>query len=157
MIIKFDPLSLPSQAIQNQINLRLVEQSPGVFGWYVTDKQQNDINVNPGDYFIILDSNNYQIILRADYLVSTLLQRIVIAEITSQLLEDIVDAFNSLPISDANKLSILNTVGATMNAITANKIQFSLTIFTATATTANFTAGVKTAGLNLINAAIAKL
>jgi hypothetical protein len=157
MIIKFNASSLPSQAIIDQIQLRNVELSPAVFGWYTTDSNGNDILTVEGDYFIIQDATHYRIIRRVDYLASPMLQRIVTEEIVIQLLEDIVDAFNSLPISDVNKLSILNTTGATMTAIVANKLTFALAIFTATATTANFTAGVKTAGLNLISAAIAKL
>lgn len=157
MIIKFNTASIPAEPIFSQLNLRNQEITQGVFGWYALDENHNDVQVNNGDYFIIYDAIQFKVILRSAYLASANLQRIVTEEIVIQLLEDIVQAFNDLPISDANKLSILNTTGATMNAIVSNKLTFALAMFTATATTANFTAGVKTAGLNLINAAIAKL
>jgi hypothetical protein len=154
MIIKFDPLSLPSQAIQNQINLRSVENS---LGWYVTDKQQNDINVNPGDYFIVLDSNNYQIILRTDYLASAQLQRTIIGEIAIQLLEDIIDSYDTLPVTDTIKQNIQAITAGAMIGIIGNKLQFARKNLNATAVTGNFTAPIKAAGLAMIDAAIAKL
>jgi hypothetical protein len=157
MIIKFDPLNLPAQSIIDQIQLREVEIAPSVMGWLVTDQQSNDIMVTSGDYFIIYDATEFKIVLRTAYLASASLQRLVRSEIGIDLLEAIADAFDGLPISDANKLSICNTTAATRIEIQANKFEFAKDIYTATATTANFTTGVKNAGMALIDAAIAKL
>lgn len=157
MIIKFDPQNLPAQSVIDQIQLREVEIGPGQMGWFVTDMELNDIQVTAADYFIVYDITEFKIILRTVYLASTNSQRLVRTEIGNDLLESISLAFDSLPISDANKLSICNTVAATRIEIASNKFEFAKTIYTATATTANFTTGVKNAGMALIDAAIAKL
>lgn len=155
MLIKFNSSLLPSAEIITLLNLREMQLAPGVFGWVATDNT-GDVYVNNGDYFIV-NGNDFKIIARDNYIANTDMNRLVVKEISIELMENIIQSFVNMAITDAVKLSIIVTINPTLTAIVGNKLQFARAIYVATATTTNFTTGIKNAGLSIIDAAIAKL
>lgn len=125
-------------------------------GDYCVETGKGFVIVRTGDYIITYDGE-VKVINQDEYENSIQLKRLVVQEVSIALLEDLIQAFEDLAVSDTVKIDLLRTIGPSTDMIIGNKISAARRIANAIPTTANFTAPRKNGLLALIDDAIAKL
>lgn len=156
MIIKFNSsgLNTPGDFTHQGTAISVdILSPPDVLGFRVFIPNIGDIRIQNDDYIIVRNGER-KVILRSDYLANSQLSRLVTEEIGIQLLEDMIQALQDLPVLDAVKLDLLKTVDVVLIMVVGNKINAARTICNAIATTANFSTTRKNALLALLDAAI---
>lgn len=163
MILKFDSTGLNTPGDIDYQGTGIIVTvdilvSPSTLGYYTFIENVGDVRIQTGDYLYQEDGIK-KVVTSAQFQNNPQLKRLVTREIGEDLMESIIQGFIDLPVAftDARKLSILITIGPVMNAIVANKLGFALAVANVIPTTADFTAGVKSAFIALITAAVAKL
>lgn len=150
MITKFNSASIPSF-------VREGEFTTGVLAWWVTIGI-NEYRLYDGDY-IVQDDNGVPIryIPAADYAPDLVLQNLVREEVGRDLIRAIWASLNASALSASQKAGVASTISPVMVMIITGEIVSGRFLANSTATNANYTAGVKTALLNLMDQHIAKL
>ena len=150
MITKFNSSSPPSF-------VREGEFQTGVLAWWILIAN-NEYRLFNGDY-IIQDDNGVPVryVSAADYASDLVLQGIIREEIGKDLIRAIWSALRASDMSYANKAGVATAISPVMGMIRDGEIQAARFLANATATTASYTAGVKTALLNVMDQHIAKL
>ena len=150
MITKFNSSSPPSF-------VTVGEFTTGVPAWWVT-VGANDYRLLDGDY-IIKDDNGVPVryVSASDYASNLVLQNIIREEVGKDLIRAIWSALRASALPDSQKAGIATAISPVMGLIRDGEIASARFLANATATTASYTAGVKTALINQIDAAIAKL
>lgn len=150
MITKFNSSSPPSF-------VTVGEFTTGVPAWWIT-VDGNDYRLFDGDY-IIQDDNGLPVryVSASDYASDLVLQGIVREEVGKDLIRAIWSALRASAMTYANKAGVATSISPVMGMIRDGEIQAARFLANATATTASYTAGVKTALLNLMDQHIAKL
>jgi hypothetical protein len=155
MIVKFDhtdPFEFP------EVIEYFVLDDPGpppqqVLGWRIDHPTLGSISLNDGDY-IIAYPGDVRVISNSDYESNEQLRRLVIKEIAIKLTEDMIQALQDLPVTDAVKLDLLKTVDVVLIMVVGNKIPAARTACNAIATTANFTTTRKNVLLGMLDDAM---
>lgn len=137
--------------------VRSGEYQVGVPAWWVT-VGNNDYRLFDGDY-IVQDDNGVPVryVSASDYASNLVLQNIIREEVGKDLIRAIWSALRASALPDSQKAGIATAISPVMGLIRDGEIQAARFLANATATTASYTAGVKTALINKIDAAIAKL
>lgn len=150
MTTKFNSINFPSFVTAGEF-------TTGVPAWWVT-VSGNEYRLFDGDY-IIQDDNGVPVryVSAAEYASDLVLQGIVREEVGKDLIRSIWSALRAASMTHANKAGVATAISPVMGMIRDGEIQAARFLANATTTTASYTAGVKTALLNLIDKAIAKL
>ena len=155
-VTKFDHLNIPT--FQGIIT---GEFTTGVPSWWVMIMENgttNEYRLFDGDY-IICDDNGVCIkyISSTDYAADLVLQNIVREAIGKELIRSIWASLLSSGLTDAQKVGVANKIAVVLIMIQCAVIVGARFLANTITTDANFTAGVKTALLNLMDIQIAKL
>lgn len=150
MTTKFNSASYPSFIITGEF-------TTGVSAWWV-NVSGNDYRLFDGDY-IIQDDNGVPVryVSSADYAADLVLQNIIREGVGKDLIRSIWSQLRASALPDSQKAGIVIAISPVMGLIRDGEITSARFLANATATTASYTAGVKTALLNLIDQAVAKL
>lgn len=135
------------------------EFTAGVPAWWVTISN-NDYRLFDGDYIIIDDNGVPSAYYSATQYASDLVvQNLVREAVGKELIRNIWSTLKQSLIQDTKKASIINTVGVdpALGMVRDGEITSARLLVNSINTNANFTTGVKTALLNLMDTAIAKL
>lgn len=163
MIVRFDSTGLDTEGDFNYQNSGIIVTvdlmtRPNILGYRTYIEGTGDVRIETGDY-LIAENGIRKVVKVAQYQSSVQLKRIVVREVATELMESIIDGFEALPaaFTDLRKLSILNTVQPVLNMIVANKLQAANRIAAVIPTNADYTTGVRTQFLLLIQTAVNKL
>lgn len=156
MIYKFNSASLPPQSVIDVLQIRQVTIAPSTLGWLATDKT-GDVHLANDDYLFI-NNGDYKVIKRANYLANAQLNRFILEDVSRELISAIVQAVEDIvALTDADKIALLDYIRIPLILMAACKLVIARRITNGLSTTALFTTGRKTALLNLMDAAIARL
>lgn len=150
MIIKFNHNAPPSYVLIQDFTV-------GVLGYWVTIGF-DQIKLDDGDY-IVQDDNGVPVryVSAAAYASDLVLQGIVREEVGKDLIRAIWSALRASSMTDANKAGVATAISPVMGMIRDGEIVAARFLANSTATTASYTAGVKTALLSVMDQHIAKL
>lgn len=151
---KFNSLTPPSF-------VRTGEFTTGVSAWWVMITEngtQNEYRLLDGDY-IICDDNGVCIkyISLSQYASDLVLQNLVREAIGKELIRSIWAALRSSGLSDTQKGGVATTISPILVMVLTGEIIAGRALANSTTTNSNYTAGVKTALLALMDAQITKL
>ena len=147
---KFNHISLPSF-------VREMEFTAGVPSWWITISG-NDFRLFDGDY-VICDDNGVCItyIPSAQYASDLVAQTTVREAIGKELIRSIWATLLASALTDTQKVGVANKIAVVLVMIQCAVISEARFLANTITTDANFTAGVKTSLLALMDAQIAKL
>lgn len=129
----------------------------GVPAWWVT-VNNNDYRLMDGDYVVQDDNGNPSAYYSSEQYASDLVVSNLIREaIGKELIRNIWAALLASGLTDAQKVGVANKIAVVIVLIQCGQISPGRFLANSITTDANFTAGVKTALLNLMDTAIAKL
>lgn len=150
MITKFNSALPPSFVITGEF-------TAGVPAWWVTISS-NDYRLFDGDY-IVQDDNGVPVryVSSSDYTSDLVLQNIVREEVGKDLIRSIWSQLRASALPYSQKAGIATAISPVMGMIRDGEIVAARFLANATATTASYTNGVKTALLNVMDQHIAKL
>jgi len=148
--IKFDHNAPPAYVLVQDFTV-------GVLGYWVS-VGETQYRLSDGDY-IIVDDNGIPSAYysAAQYASDLVVQGLIRESIGKELIRNIWSALRASALADAQKSAIATTITTPIVLIHDGEITASRFLANNIATNANYTAGVKTALLNLMDTAIAKL
>lgn len=147
----------PADPLPEYIKLEVLTP-PDTMAHFIYFTEGGSDRIFVGDY-IKEDRGKITLIRAAQYAAELHSRRTVVAGIAMQLMEDIIQGFEDLPVqvTDAQKIAILRHVGPCQDMIIANKLVAALRIAEALPLTAEFTSGRKAGYVLLIQTAVNQL
>lgn len=148
--IKFDHNAPPAYVLVQDFTV-------GVLGYWVS-VGETQYRLSDGDYIIVDDNGIPSAYYSAAQYASDLVASNLIREaIGKELIRNIWAALLASGLTDAQKVGVANKIAVVIVIVQCGQITAARFLANTVTTDANFTAGVKTALLNLMDAAIAKL
>jgi len=150
MIVKFDHNIPPAYVLVQDFTV-------GVLGYWVTIGY-DQIKLADGDYIVVDDNGIPSAYYSASQYTSDLvIQALVREAVGKELIRNIWAALLASGLTDAQKVGVANKIAVVIVMVQCGQITAARFLANTVTTDANFTAGVKTALLNLMDAASAKL